>query len=257
MRILICTHLMVNVLLALLCFQIRLFQYRQNWNHQGTRAWKCMLNIRGSLQKIWRNNTKQWTHRFVLIHPAKILLRRHLRATPRTQRGLLQNKTNKFTKKQQINRSRTCIHGDITKRTTIYSSFRLCYINLQYKIQITSQSPSTLLQLFQTCHCIQNSIQNFLNNNNSYIWIVNKTTSICFIIKQIPTFQITTISWNNWLARCASSLATKMNDDLPYFQKSNIWGCSFLKFKIMILFFWAGRSTNKLEILALSCKLYV
>ena len=158
--------------------------------------------------------------------------------SPPSPRTLLQNKTNKFTKKRQINKFRTCIHRDIT---TAYNNllllFRLWYIHLQYKIQTTWQSPSTLLQLFQTCQRIQWSIKDLDRNNNSSIQILNTTTILFFIIKQIPTFQTTTISWNNWLARCASSLATKMNDDLPCFRESNIWGFFVFKFEIMILLF--------------------
>ena len=184
------------------------------------REWKHMLVIRGSLQKIWRKNIKQWTHCFVMIPPVKILLSRHLN---KTQRSWHQIWTNKIFTKHPNNKFLMHIHGVIK---TIFNNllllFRLCYINLQYKIQITSWSPSTLLQLFQTCHCIQHSIQDLHNSNNSSIWIVNKTTTICFIIKQIPTFQTTTISWNNWLAKCASSLATKMNKYLSCFGESNI-----------------------------------
>ena len=52
-----------------------------------------------------------------MISPAKILLSRHLSATPRTW---LQNKTNKFTITHKINKLSTCIHGEIT---TTYNNF--------------------------------------------------------------------------------------------------------------------------------------
>ena len=131
LRILICRCLVVNALLALPCFQIRLFQNRQNWNHWGTRAWKPMLNIRGSFQKIWKN-TKWWTHYFVMIPPVKILLSLHLSVT---QRSWHQTRTNKIFIIHPNNKFLYCIHGDIK---TIFNHllllFHIWYINLQYKI---------------------------------------------------------------------------------------------------------------------------